>query len=116
MIRRISTTWIVVAGIFLGIALCISIWVVFSPKAYATFLYDDVSPDQRFRLETWQAFYFTSIDHGFVMLYDNKTGAFLGESDVVHLTGNAEIFWPLGVDQTVGVGVDIRLRIPPAYR
>jgi hypothetical protein len=101
-----------VAGTILGIALCISIWVVFSPKAYATFSYQRVSPDQRFRLEVWRAFYFTSIDHVFVMLYDNKTGDFLGESDVVDLMGSGQIFWILDEDPYVRVGRDIKLKLP----
>ncbi len=60
-----------------AIAVLIAAWVWGSPKWLATFMLDEVSPQGYYRVAFWRAFYLSSIDYGFVRLYDNRTGTFI---------------------------------------
>ena len=82
-------------------------WKLGSPKWYAQSIHIAVSPDERYRLEIFTAFYLTSSNYGFARLYNNRTGKLMCESSVEWLTSNGNIAWPLYQGDPISVGRDI---------
>jgi hypothetical protein len=99
----------------IALLICASWW---SGKHLATFGYKDISPKGYYRLELWEAssWSFQSWDKevpAFVRLYDNRSGKLMGESDILEMIGNGEIFWPVDTVPTVGVGNQISFPAEP---
>ncbi|MGA0571400.1 hypothetical protein ACO2Q9_11840 [Variovorax sp. VNK109] len=113
---RQTSAGVILLSIFVGIALCVLTWNIYSPKVYARLLYEEVNPGQCFRMELWRAFYFTGPDYGFVKLHDNRTGLFLAESDVELLREKRKVFWWPEADLCHRAGRDGQLEIPDNLR
>jgi hypothetical protein len=52
-------------------------------------------------------------DPAFVRLYDNRSGKLMGESDILDLHGDGEIFWPIDIVPAVRVGSRISFPSEP---
>jgi hypothetical protein len=99
----------------IALLICASWW---SGKHLATLNYEDISPKGYYRLENWgsSSFSFQSWDKevpAFVRLYDNRSGRLMGESDILDLHGDGEIFWPIDVVPAVRVGGGVSFPAEP---
>lgn len=90
----------------------------YGPRVFATKVDEEVSPKGYYRLEYLKPgppyfFSMTKQYPRFVRLYDNRTGALLGESDIVDMNGNGEIFWTSKDSPRIRVGMDIEFSAKP---
>ncbi|MDN3577076.1 hypothetical protein QWZ03_09895 [Chitinimonas viridis] len=82
--------------------------------------YVSTSPKyEKYRLEIYAAKRYQAllnrgmVDPGYVLLYDNTQNKLLQRSDIVDLTGNAEVRWSLDQLGEVSVGMDVRWQLAP---
>lgn len=82
--------------------------------------YSSFSPQGVYRIDSYRASWLGRWMHpdatmpGFIRLHRVDPPELLGESAVVDLNGNAEVFWMMDVDRKVSVGMDITFEnIPP---
>jgi hypothetical protein len=92
--------------------------VVFGPRVFATSEYASISPKGYYRIEYWKPgfpylFSLTKDIARFVRLYDNRTGKLIGETEIVDLSSNGQIFWPSKYTPYIIVGVDIQFPVTP---
>ena len=114
MQNRRTVKWLLLALLAVGVAY-ISIY---GPRVFATKEYMKISPKGYYRLEYLKPgfpylYSFTKDMPMIVRLYNNRTGELLGESDIVELSGNGEVFWTLKNAPRIRVGMDIVFPVTP---
>lgn len=90
----------------------VAYFLIYGPHIFATKVDQNISPKGYYRLEYLKPGfpYLLSITKQIPMivrLYDNRSGKLLGESDIVDMNGNGEIFWASTDDPNIQIGMDI---------
>jgi hypothetical protein len=110
-----ALTFLVKLIAVIALLICASWW---SGKHLGTLDYERTSPKGYYRVESWSAsrWSFQSWDMddpAFVRLYDNRSGKLIGESDILDLSGDGKISWPIDIVPTVAVGSRISFPVEP---
>lgn len=83
------------------------VFVVWSEKGLAKRLWETESPNNKFKIELYKTFSFTGEPTKmFAKLYDNETGKFIAESQVVLTAGSGRLRWGREDDYKAYLGVE----------
>jgi hypothetical protein len=114
MKNRRAVRWLL-PGLFV---IAVAYVLICGSHVFANKVDQDVSPKGYYRLEYLKPGFpfllrITKQMPRIIRLYDNRSGKLLGESDIVDLNGNGEIFWASKDNPNIRIGMDVAFPASP---